>query len=465
MQTQTFKLSLKPDDYPPNVPIVFANQYDVGRTFQATILDVDGSEYTFDDETVQVVGTKPDGTGFAYSATASGHAVTFETTGQMTVVAGFVRCGIIITDGDDVIGTLAFTMYVQPAALQTGTIISSDDFGSIIDAAVQEYLDEHGVNIQGILTDEAKAALLTLLSHVYFDDDDPTGQDYIDALSDELYNTTWAITNTLTHCSTSNAAASVTKGGAYSATISAAAGYTLTGATVSITMGGVDITSTAYSSGTISIASVTGALVITVTAAQAAVSSISAVYNQSGTVYDTATLDSLKTDLVVTATLEDTSTFTVPSADYTLSGTLTAGTTSTVTVTFGEKTDTFDVTVSASPTITWERGTIVRGEESSSTTRLRTTTYIDTGIKTISVTTAYKFLLSVFDESGTWVGHLWNDGTLTDVSAGLENWAQSYDLSTFHASYPTYKYRCLMRKNDNTATITTTAAENVSITY
>ena len=53
--------------------------------------------------------------------------------------------------------------------------------------------------------------------------------------------------------------------------------------------------------------------------------SISAVYTQSGTVYDTDTLDSLKTDLVVTATWSDTSTSTVASADYTLSGTLTEG--------------------------------------------------------------------------------------------------------------------------------------------
>ena len=71
---------------------------------------------------------------------------------------------------------------------------------------------------------------------------------------------------------------------------------------------------------------------------------ITAVYTQSGTVYDTDSLDSLKTDLVVTAVYEGGNTETVPAANYTLSGTLTAGT-STITVSYGGKTTIFDVTV------------------------------------------------------------------------------------------------------------------------
>lgn len=156
----------------------------------------------------------------------------------------------------------------------------------------------------------------------------------------------YAVTNNLTGCSNSNNANSVTEGGSYSGTITASAGYMMTGATVSITMGGTDITGAAYSNGTISIASVTGALVITVTAVAVTLSSISAVYTQSGTVYTDDTLDSLKADLVVTAVYSDSSTQTVPAADYTLSGTLTSGT-STITVSYGGKTTTFSVTVTA----------------------------------------------------------------------------------------------------------------------
>jgi len=73
--------------------------------------------------------------------------------------------------------------------------------------------------------------------------------------------------------------------------------------------------------------------------------SITAVYTQSGTVYDTDSLDSLKADLVVTAYYDDGTSADVTSASV-LSGTLTEGT-STITVTFSGKTATFEVTVSA----------------------------------------------------------------------------------------------------------------------
>ena len=93
------------------------------------------------------------------------------------------------------------------------------------------------------------------------------------ALLDELqvavgaYPVMYSITNTLIGCTSSNNATEIAENTAYSANITASSSYTLTGATVSITMGGVDITSTAYNNGVISIASVTGNLIITITAA------------------------------------------------------------------------------------------------------------------------------------------------------------------------------------------------------
>lgn len=80
--------------------------------------------------------------------------------------------------------------------------------------------------------------------------------------------TAYSVTNNLTHVTNSNTADSETSGTPYSGTLSAAAGYEM--ASVVITMGGVDITSTAYNSGTgaISIASVTGNIVITATAVE-----------------------------------------------------------------------------------------------------------------------------------------------------------------------------------------------------
>lgn len=88
--------------------------------------------------------------------------------------------------------------------------------------------------------------------------------------------------------------------------------------------------------------------------------SISAVYTQSGTVYDTDTLDSLKSDLVVTAHMSDSTTQTVTT--YTLSGTLVEGT-STITVSYDGKTATFNVTVTHEPVSTYnitDIGTFIR---------------------------------------------------------------------------------------------------------
>jgi len=71
---------------------------------------------------------------------------------------------------------------------------------------------------------------------------------------------------------------------------------------------------------------------------------ISAVYSQSGTVYDTATLESLEDDLVVTATYTDMTTRIISKGGYTLSGNLTPGI-SVVTVAYKTATTTFEVTV------------------------------------------------------------------------------------------------------------------------
>lgn len=211
------------------------------------------------------------------------------------------------------------------------------------DATAVLVVDEMGSGSGTGLTDAIKQALLQIAQKVAYIDDQ--GQTYYNALYDALYPADRTITYNLTHVSSSNNAATVLNGSSYTTTLAGTGSYTLN--SVTVTMGGVDITSSVYTSGTITIPSVTGNIVITATAVLAA-TSISAVYTQGGTVYDDATLDSLKEDLVVTATYADSSTATIPSADYTLSGTLTEGT-STITVTYAGLTDTFDVTVTANP--------------------------------------------------------------------------------------------------------------------
>ena len=78
--------------------------------------------------------------------------------------------------------------------------------------------------------------------------------------------TRYTITNNLTNVSTSNSANSIAEGSSYEAKLSVSTGYNI--GNVSITMGGVDITSTCYTNKTITISSVTGNIVITAEAVE-----------------------------------------------------------------------------------------------------------------------------------------------------------------------------------------------------
>lgn len=77
----------------------------------------------------------------------------------------------------------------------------------------------------------------------------------------------YTVTNTLTGCTSSNAATTVTEGDAYYATITASNGYVLNGATVMVKMGGTDVTALYYADGIINIPDVSGNIDITITAA------------------------------------------------------------------------------------------------------------------------------------------------------------------------------------------------------
>lgn len=77
----------------------------------------------------------------------------------------------------------------------------------------------------------------------------------------------YTVTNTLTGCTSSNAATTVTGGDAYYAAITANSGYTKSGATVHVKMGGTDVTALYYADGIINIPDVSGNIEITITAA------------------------------------------------------------------------------------------------------------------------------------------------------------------------------------------------------
>lgn len=197
------------------------------------------------------------------------------------------------------------------------------------------------------LTSDIKLALLQLAQKVAYID--ANGQDYYDDLYDALYppipataislstnSISWTTTGQTQQLTATLTPSTSTDTVTWASSDTSVATVSSSGLVTGVALGSATITATASS------VSATCSVVI----ATATLSSISAVYTQSGTVYDTDSLDSLKSDLVVTATWSDSSTTTVASADYTLSGTLTVGT-STITVSYGGQTTTFTVTVSS----------------------------------------------------------------------------------------------------------------------
>ena len=116
------------------------------------------------------------------------------------------------------------------------------------------------------LTEAMKQALLQIARKVAYIDEN--GQTYYDALSDALYPsvTLYQITMSISHCTSSNTATNVEQGTPYLTTLTADEDYDLADSDITVTMGGVDVTSTVVSTGgVITIPRVTGDIVITAT--------------------------------------------------------------------------------------------------------------------------------------------------------------------------------------------------------
>ena len=351
MNSQTVTVNLIPGLSTPAV--VRVSQYDVGRPILFKVFDGTMPASFVSNTIATVVGTKPSGLGFSEVATISGNTASLNSTLTMTQELGMIPAEIRFTQGTTDIGTANFILAVEPSPHPEGTTDGTQETMQNLETRLQGQIDALDTRVDALeagqgggsgLTDDVKTALLQIAQKVAYID--AHGQDYYDDLYDALYNdTTRSVLLVLSHVSSSNTQSTVEAGDSYTTTLTASTNYTIN--SVSVTMGGVDVTSTTYSSGTITIPSVTGNIVITATAVLAA-TSITATYTQSGTVYNTDSLDSLKSDLVVTANYSGGTTATISSTDYTLSGTLAVGT-STVTVTYAGLTTTFSVTVTAAP--------------------------------------------------------------------------------------------------------------------
>lgn len=390
MNNQIITVNLIPGLSTPAV--IRVSQYDVGRPLTIRVFDGTGAASFGASVTATIVGTKPSGLGFTESGTIAGNTVTLNTTLAMTQERGMIPAEIRFMQTGEDIGTANFILAVEPSPHPEGTTDGTQETMQNLETRLQGEIDSLDQRIDAIEGDQSiiddineldarvtaleqggsglsqteKNLILTLFSKAAYAESD--AESAYDALENLWTTTTRTITYNLSNVVSSNTQTNIESGQPYSTALAVGQGYTLN--SVSVTMGGVDITSTAYSSGTITIPSVTGNIVITATAVLAA-QSITATYTQSGTVYDTDSLDSLKADLVVTANYAGGTSETVPASGYTLSGTLAVGT-STVTVEYAGLTTTFNVVVSVYvPTPVYELPSV---------TTFDGTNYIDTNI-------------------------------------------------------------------------------------
>lgn len=134
-----------------------------------------------------------------------------------------------------------------------------------------EYLKQNGTGTGTGMTTEVKTLMLSLFKATVYNN--PEMQTAVDALeqkwtgsgSSEGEETVYyIITNNLTNVSNSNSAGAVAENTSYSATLTVNDGYEME--SVTVTMGGTDITATAYANGVVTIENVTGNVVITANA-------------------------------------------------------------------------------------------------------------------------------------------------------------------------------------------------------
>ena len=145
-----------------------------------------------------------------------------------------------------------------------------------INTAIDQAIKDGKITGSGGLNSTAKTLLETILRNaIYTTDQSANITALISALSssgDTPSITKYTITNKLTKCTNGNTNTSVAENTSYKATITADAGYKLD--TVTVTMGGVDVTSTVYNNGKITINSVTGNIVITATAIEKSIAEL-----------------------------------------------------------------------------------------------------------------------------------------------------------------------------------------------
>lgn len=262
------------------------SQYDVGRTATINLYAVNEAYTIPVGATVKIQATKPSGLGFDVACTFSGSVVTVVSTETMTAEAGRFPAELHIIDNSDVIGTANFMFVVEASPHPDGVI--DGDAEEVVNEIKALVLESEGFALgtqDGVPVDNTSPYWHN--NSKYYSENVNFSAEFKQALLNCFSHVAWIDGDGQDYCDA-----------------------------LSIAMN-----------------------------PQLVLVSISALYTQSGTVYTTDSLESLEADLVVTAHYDDSSEAEV--AGYTLSGTLEVGT-STITVSYGGKTDTFNVTVSES---------------------------------------------------------------------------------------------------------------------
>ncbi len=124
-------------------------------------------------------------------------------------------------------------------------------------------LSTGGLNIQSNKNGKGTNQM-TITGHVSLYNQNQMPMEFYD-IPPEQEGSTYPVLQTLAHVTSSFSGTSVTKGAAFTATLTAASGYDLDGENVTVAMGGVDITALVFTEGTgaVAIPAVTGAVSIT----------------------------------------------------------------------------------------------------------------------------------------------------------------------------------------------------------
>ena len=116
-------------------PVIYAKQDDSKSRFLKITLTENGMPYTLESGvTACIRALKPDNTAIFNNATINSNVITAELTEQMLTAPGFVIAEISLYKNSTLLSTQYFYLNVERSALSERQIVSSNEYGVLIDA-------------------------------------------------------------------------------------------------------------------------------------------------------------------------------------------------------------------------------------------------------------------------------------------------------------------------------------------